>query len=63
MRLNDSYEADLREDGRARLRIKRVVPEDEGQYSCVAFNSLGRATTAACLVVDGTTSSTCYSSW
>ncbi|KAE8748296.1 hypothetical protein FOCC_FOCC004932, partial [Frankliniella occidentalis] len=58
VRLSDNYVAEVLEDGkqarvvRARLRIQRVVPEDEGQYSCVAFNSLGRATTQACLVVD-----------
>jgi len=30
-----------------------VYPEDEGEYTCVAYNELGRAITSACLVVDG----------
>ena len=37
----------------ARLHIHQVYPEDEGEYTCVAYNELGRAFTSACLVVDG----------
>ncbi|XP_054274333.1 titin-like isoform X2 [Macrosteles quadrilineatus] len=49
--LGEDIEAEL--DGEvARLIIKKVYPEDEGQYSCVAYNDLGRAVTTACLVVD-----------
>ncbi|XP_071444620.1 titin homolog [Hetaerina americana] len=38
--------------GRARLSIAEVYPEDEGEYTCVAFNDLGKAHTSACLLVD-----------
>ncbi|KAL3284833.1 hypothetical protein HHI36_018972, partial [Cryptolaemus montrouzieri] len=49
--LGGDFNADL--DGTiARLSIKQVYPEDEAEYTCVAFNELGRATTSACLVVD-----------
>lgn len=37
----------------ARLSIRRVYPEDEGEYTCVAYNELGSDSTSACLVVDG----------
>ncbi|XP_078043308.1 myosin light chain kinase, smooth muscle-like isoform X2 [Augochlora pura] len=36
----------------ARLNIQHVYPEDEGEYTCVAYNDLGKAFTSACLVVD-----------
>ncbi|XP_018399450.1 PREDICTED: uncharacterized protein LOC108777137, partial [Cyphomyrmex costatus] len=36
----------------ARLNIQHVYPEDEGEYTCVAYNNLGKAYTSACLVVD-----------
>lgn len=36
----------------AKLRIEKVYPEDEGEYSCVAYNELGKAVTSACLIVD-----------
>ncbi|XP_032676016.1 uncharacterized protein LOC116846386 isoform X2 [Odontomachus brunneus] len=36
----------------ARLSIQHVYPEDEGEYTCVAYNDLGKAYTSACLVVD-----------
>ncbi|XP_075991256.1 uncharacterized protein LOC142986608 isoform X6 [Anticarsia gemmatalis] len=39
------------DDGAARLKIKQVTAEDEGTYSCEASNSLGKATSSACLVV------------
>lgn len=37
----------------ARLKIEKVYGEDEGEYTCVAYNDLGKAFTSACLVVDG----------
>lgn len=37
----------------ARLSIQHVYPEDEGEYTCVAYNDLGKAFTSACLIVDG----------
>nr|XP_046469209.1 titin homolog isoform X3 [Neodiprion pinetum] len=36
----------------AQLSIQHVYPEDEGEYTCVAYNDLGKAFTSACLVVD-----------
>nr|CAH7728979.1 unnamed protein product [Callosobruchus chinensis] len=36
----------------AKLTIAQVYPEDEGEYTCVAYNELGKAFTSACLVVD-----------
>ncbi|KAG7188123.1 hypothetical protein KM043_015968 [Ampulex compressa] len=36
----------------ARLCIQHVYPEDEGEYTCVAYNDLGKAFTSACIVVD-----------
>ncbi|KAF5279087.1 hypothetical protein FQA39_LY05765 [Lamprigera yunnana] len=36
----------------ARLLIKKVYPEDEGEYTCVVYNDLGDARTSACLLVD-----------
>ena len=38
----------------AKLNIQHVYPEDEGEYTCVATNELGKAFTSACLIVDGT---------
>lgn len=40
-------------EGVARLSIGRVYPEDEGEYTCVAYNELGSDSTSACLIVDG----------
>ncbi|XP_045784051.1 titin homolog [Maniola jurtina] len=37
--------------GTARLKIKQVTAEDEGTYTCEASNSLGKATSSACLVI------------
>lgn len=40
-------------DGRcARLCIKQVYQEDEGEYTCVVYNQLGKAKTSACIIVD-----------
>ncbi|XP_047544107.1 muscle M-line assembly protein unc-89-like isoform X2 [Vanessa atalanta] len=39
------------EVGIARLKIKQVTAEDEGTYTCEASNSLGKASSSACLVV------------
>lgn len=39
--------------GRAILTIKRVYPEDEGEYKCIASNSIGKSVSSACIIVDG----------
>lgn len=44
----------------ARLSIQHVYPEDEGEYTCVAYNDLGKAYTSACLVVDGNNPRDCF---
>lgn len=41
------------DDGRAILSIKRVYPEDEGVYKCIAINSIGKTVSSACIIVDG----------
>lgn len=38
---------------RATLTIKRVYPEDEGEYVCIASNSIGETISSACIIVDG----------
>ncbi|KAJ8975128.1 hypothetical protein NQ317_019398 [Molorchus minor] len=49
--LGGDFNADF--DGEtARLSINQVYPEDEGEYTCVAYNELGKAVTSACLIVD-----------
>ncbi|KAK0181087.1 hypothetical protein PV327_003402 [Microctonus hyperodae] len=49
--LGDDFAADF--DGEtARLSIQHVYPEDEGEYTCVVYNDLGKAYTSACLIVD-----------
>lgn len=40
-------------DDRATLHIRRVFPEDEGEYICVATNNIGKAYSSAFLIVDG----------
>lgn len=45
---NTSYDG-----GRAILSIKRVYPEDEGEYKCIASNSIGKTFSSACIIVDG----------
>lgn len=40
-------------DGRATLSVRHIYPEDEGEYTCVAANNIGRAFSSACIVVDG----------
>ncbi|KPJ09076.1 Muscle M-line assembly protein unc-89 [Papilio machaon] len=37
--------------GTARLKIKQVTADDEGSYTCEAYNYLGKAISKACLVV------------
>lgn len=37
----------------AKLNIKQIYPEDEGEYTCVAYNELGKTFTSACIIVDG----------
>lgn len=41
------------EGGKATLSIPRVYPEDEGVYTCIASNCIGKAYTSACIIVDG----------
>ena len=55
---NTDYTTELKE-GVARLSIQRVYPEDEGEYTCVAYNQLGKDSSAACLIVDGN-SNNCF---
>ncbi|CAK9829518.1 Myosin light chain kinase, smooth muscle [Anthophora retusa] len=51
LQMGDDFSAEF--DGEtARLNIQHVYPEDEGEYTCVAYNDLGKAFTSACLVVD-----------
>lgn len=38
---------------RAILSIKRIYPEDEGEYTCIASNSNGKTISSACIIVDG----------
>lgn len=40
-------------EGIARLSINRVFSEDEGEYTCIASNNIGRSYSSACIVVDG----------
>lgn len=50
--LGGDFTADF--DGEtSRLSIHHVYPEDEGEYTCVAYNELGKAFTSACVIVDG----------
>ncbi|KAJ6643194.1 Myosin light chain kinase, smooth muscle [Pseudolycoriella hygida] len=39
-------------DDRATLSINRVFPEDEGEYTCIASNNIGKSYTSACIIVD-----------
>lgn len=44
---------DITYDGiKATLSIPRVYPEDEGEYTCVAKNIIGRSLSSACIIVD-----------
>lgn len=44
----------MEEDGETvRLTVACVYPEDEGVYTCIAWNELGKAYTSSCLIVDG----------
>lgn len=46
------YRTNYLED-RATLHISSIFPEDEGEYTCVAINNIGKAYTSACIIVDG----------
>ncbi|XP_065370324.1 muscle M-line assembly protein unc-89 isoform X7 [Calliphora vicina] len=37
---------------KATLSIPRVYPEDEGEYTCIAKNNIGRTLSSACIIVD-----------
>lgn len=50
---NDDFSMSY-DGGRAVFSIKRVYPEDEGEYKCIASNSLGKTVSSACIIVDGT---------
>lgn len=41
------------DDECAILTIKRVYPEDEGEYKCIATNTIGQTSSSACIIVDG----------
>ncbi len=41
------------EDGISLLRILKLFAEDEGEYTCEAVNSVGRASTACYVTVLG----------
>ncbi|XP_055374488.1 titin homolog isoform X1 [Condylostylus longicornis] len=44
---------EMRYDGeKATLSILRVYPEDEGEYTCIAKNNIGRSFSSACVLVD-----------
>lgn len=52
MSLTGDFSADF--DGEtARLSIQHIYPEDEGEYTCIISNQLGKAFTSACIIVDG----------
>lgn len=49
-----SEDFSLSYDGeRCVLSIKRVYPEDEGEYRCIASNNIGKTVSSACIIVDG----------
>ena len=50
----DSQDIQMSQIGRVcELSISDIFPEDEGDYSCTATNSLGEATVECYVVVDG----------
>lgn len=52
--LHTSEDFSLSYDGeRCVLTIKRVYPEDEGEYRCIASNNIGKTVSSACIIVDG----------
>lgn len=50
---NDGDFSTTHDGERAILSIKRVYPEDEGEYTCIASNSIGKTISSACIIVDG----------
>ncbi|XP_055839411.1 myosin light chain kinase, smooth muscle-like isoform X1 [Episyrphus balteatus] len=51
--LHSGKDVDMVYDGtKAILSVRRVYPEDEGEYTCVAKNNVGRAFSSACIIVD-----------
>lgn len=51
--ISPTYVIDNREDGTNILTIEETFAEDEGEYTCVAENELGRASTSADLYIRG----------
>lgn len=52
--IQTSEDLSLSYDGeRYILTIKRVYPEDEGEYRCIASNNIGKTVSSACIIVDG----------
>ncbi|GMT09140.1 hypothetical protein PFISCL1PPCAC_437, partial [Pristionchus fissidentatus] len=49
---NDGDYTIVYEDGVCLLKINQVLPEDEGEYACEAFNDAGHAITRAFLTVE-----------
>lgn len=52
--LSSSEVVDLKyKNGMATLTINEIFPEDEGEYACLATNSIGSDTTSCKLTVKG----------
>ncbi|XP_030387654.1 titin homolog isoform X3 [Scaptodrosophila lebanonensis] len=50
---SDNQDYIMSYDGmKATLSIPKAYPEDEGEYTCVAKNSVGRTLSSACIIVD-----------
>lgn len=47
---NDDFTMEYKENT-ALLSINHVYPEDEGEYTCIAENNIGRAYSSACIIV------------
>lgn len=59
--LSSSEIVDLKyKNGVAALTINEVFPEDEGEYACLATNSIGSDTTSCKLTVKGKSTRNSY---